>query len=183
MAMRWLDGMRDTPGSFCGLELWDNTMFPAAEVGLETFASLVMLSTDAADAHAAALKDQRNRSHLKAQAGSEKARDHLGRRKSFAPLVALTSDGDGMAGIGAGPGSLGDGGSPTRSKSRWVRSTSRSGSVLGRRPTAILSGRPSSTRGVDLGEHSHIWLRVQGGLVGLLLGLGAGFALGHFVDF
>ena len=31
LAMRWIDGMRDNPGAYCSLELWDNTDFPATE--------------------------------------------------------------------------------------------------------------------------------------------------------
>ena len=42
--------------SYCGLELWDNTMFPAVEAGLHDYASLVMLSSEAADEHAAKVR-------------------------------------------------------------------------------------------------------------------------------
>ena len=31
LAMRWIDGIRDDPGAYCSLELWDNTDFPATE--------------------------------------------------------------------------------------------------------------------------------------------------------
>ena len=66
IAMRWIDGMRDEPGVYCSLELWDNSHFPAVEVGLETFASLVYMTDDDSAAHAARRAAEHKNEHTQA---------------------------------------------------------------------------------------------------------------------
>lgn len=73
LAMRWLDGMRDEPESFVSLELWDNSGFPAKEVGLQEFAQLVSLDDDDATKHAESLTRKRHSEHMKTMSGSAKA--------------------------------------------------------------------------------------------------------------
>lgn len=182
MAMRWLDGMRDSPSAFCSLELWDNTLFPAAEVGLEAFASLVMLSPEAADAHAHKLAEAAQRSHTLATAGNAKAREtlakNLGRRKSFAPLVSLDSWGaDGVAEVDAsgrpvdassvrgGIGALAEDGSSRDVEAALSRS------APGTRPP------PRSAAAEERLRRRHDWWRRgEGAVGGLLLGVGLGIA-------
>ena len=88
IAMRWLDGMRDQPSVYCSLELWDNTDFPAVEVGLEEFAALVTLSDAEADAHSRSLHESHHRVHSDLDHANRQAREKLGARKSFFAGVA-----------------------------------------------------------------------------------------------
>jgi hypothetical protein len=91
LAMRWIDGMRDEPSTFCSLELWDNTQFPATELGLEQYASLVQFSHEEADEHMRKLLEARRNSHAHTAAGNAKARDELGKRKSLDPFELSTT--------------------------------------------------------------------------------------------
>ena len=93
LAMQWIDGMRDEPNSFCSLELWDNTAFPATEVGLERYASLVLLSHEEADAHLKNLMTSRERAHAMTTAGNARARDELDRRSSIQTHIGQMSAG------------------------------------------------------------------------------------------
>ena len=63
LAMRWVDGMRDEPASFCGLEMWDNSVFPATECGMGEFAARVYMTDAEADAHAVKVASVRLAEH------------------------------------------------------------------------------------------------------------------------
>jgi hypothetical protein len=82
LAMRWIDGMRDEPSTYCSLELWDNTHFPPTEVGLEAFAKLVEMSDEEASAHAARRALEHEKEHAAASVGNKAAAGKI-RRKSF----------------------------------------------------------------------------------------------------
>ena len=52
LAMRWVEGIRNDPSSYSSLELWDNTMFPAVEIDLGKYSTLVLHTHEEADRHA-----------------------------------------------------------------------------------------------------------------------------------
>ena len=77
LAMRWLDGMRDEPHSFCSLELWDNTSFPAKEVGLQEFAELVGMNDVEATRHEESLLAKSVEEHAQKMALHSQAIDKV----------------------------------------------------------------------------------------------------------
>ena len=90
LAMRWIDGIRDQPESYCSLELWDNTHFPAAEVGLEQYAKLVAMSEAEAHHHAEHRAEQHRQDHHRASAMNANAAAKL-RKNSAAFVAGLTA--------------------------------------------------------------------------------------------
>jgi hypothetical protein len=64
LARQFLDGMRDEPNSFHGVEFWDNTALPATKLELEQFTALVNLSHGEADAHAERLVSKQKERQL-----------------------------------------------------------------------------------------------------------------------
>lgn len=196
MAMRWLDGMRDEPSAYASLELWDNTQFPAVEVGLERYADLVMLSNADADAHAAALDDQHHRSHDHLAQGNQQARDRLkevvqpkddmraSRRKSsrFEPgrVSGAAKDTSPRLGGGVGRFSAGLQGSWRASTGGGVSGTF--SSKPGRLQTTDeeLQGGGESDGRARMGRRRRdLRRRLEGAATGLLVGMALGVVAGR----
>jgi hypothetical protein len=87
LAMRWIDGLRDEPSVYCSLELWDNTHFPANEVGLEEYATLVAMSHEESEQHASQVVNAHKAEHELASAANEGVLGNLRRKHHLPPWV------------------------------------------------------------------------------------------------
>ena len=93
MAVRWVDGMRDDPGAYRSLSLWDNCIFPAEEVTLARFIELSSCSDEDGNQHVArsALRSQEMHARILRNSAACRRYPHrrawrYGRPAFFTPL-------------------------------------------------------------------------------------------------
>ena len=124
MALQWTEGMRDRPGTWRSLALWDNSHFPAEEISLPRFVELTSMTDEEGRAHAARAARLHAEIHTRVLRTSSlavaKLKRSLKRRASSAVqrnLEAARSWGSGIAldggvgvgGVGGGVGGVGGG--------------------------------------------------------------------------
>ena len=191
IAMRWLDGMRDEPNLYRSLELWDNTHFPAIEVGLEQYGRLVMMSDADADAHATELDVQHYREHSNIEKGNQQARERL--RDAVRRVSRTLLEGSPWL---AGPsGRNSESETPSRFEARFSEADAHGEGRSGRFEAAFGPADPmdpeaalSTTKGGTAfapapalaKSRSRDWRRrLEGAVPGLLAGLAIGVAVGR----